>query len=184
MQKLTIMKRLFYPIVALGILMISGAMTFTPPSYTIKSGYSVEFKSKDPSGIFKTLKGSVLFDENDLAISKINFTIPVESISTGNGMMNKKAQIEEWFNSEKYPDIKFASSKIEKSSDGFSVSGSLTIKGTSKEKRIPMKVVKAGNDLTFTGTFPVNRMDFKVGHKSDAVPDVMNITYSIPVTKK
>ena len=43
------MKRLFYPIVALGILVISGAMTLTAPTYTIKSGYNVEFKSKDPS---------------------------------------------------------------------------------------------------------------------------------------
>ena len=178
------MKRLVYPILALGILIISGAMTLTAPAYTIKTGYSIEFKSKDPSGVFKTLKGNVSFDENDLATSKFNFTIPVESISTGNGMMNKKAQIEEWFNSEKYPDIKYVSSKIEKSSDGYMVTGTLTIKGTSKEKKVPLKVVKNGSELTFTGTFNVNRADYKVGHKSDAVPDIMNLSYSIPVSKK
>ena len=47
-----------------------------------------------------------------------------------------------------------------------------------------MKVTKSGNDLVLTGTFGVNRIEYKVGKKSDAVPDVMNITYSIPVTKK
>lgn len=178
------MKRLFYPLAAFGILMVSGAMTLTAPAYTIKTGYSIGFKSKDPSGVFKTLKGNVSFDENDLASSKFNLIIPVESISTGNGMMNKKAQIEEWFNSEKYPDIKYISSKIEKSSDGYTVTGTLTIKGTSKEKKVPLKVVKNGGDLTFSGSFNVNRADFKVGHKSDAVPDIMSISYSIPVTKK
>ena len=178
------MKKLVFPFLALGILIVSGAMTLTAPAYTIKTGYSIEFKSKDPSGVFKTLKGNISFDENDLATSKFNFTIPVESISTGNGMMNKKAQIEEWFNSEKYPDIKYVSSKIENSSDGYMVTGTLTLKGTSKEKKVPLKVAKNGAELTFSGTFNVNRADYKVGHKSDAVPDIMNISYSIPVTKK
>jgi polyisoprenoid-binding protein YceI len=178
------MKHLFYPIVAVVILIVSGAMILTVPAYSIKAGYNIEFKSKDPSGVFKTLKGNVLFDENDLDNSKFEFTIPVQSISTGNGMMNKKAQTEEWFDSSKHPDIKYVSTKIEKSADGFMVFGVLTIKGISKEKKVPLKVDKSGNELLFTGAFGVNRIEHKVGHKSDAVPDVMNITYSIPVTKK
>jgi polyisoprenoid-binding protein YceI len=58
------------------------------------------------------------------------------------------------------------------------------MKGVTKEKTIPAKVSKSGSDLTFSGTFSVNRIDYKVGKKSEAVPDVMNITYSLPVAKK
>lgn len=178
------MKRITYPLLSLGVLVLSGAMSLTPPSYSIKSGYNIEFKSKDPSGVFKTLKGNISFDENDLEGSKFNFTIPVSSISTGNGMMNKKAQTDEWFSAEKHPDIKFVSSQIEKSGDGYSIEGTLTIKGISKGKKVPMKLSKSDKDLTFKGEFTVNRADFKVGKKSDAVPDIMNISYSIPATKK
>lgn len=85
------MKNIIYPFCAASLLLLSAAMIVTAPSYTIKTGYNIEFKSKDPSGVFKTLKGTISFDETDLASSKINFTIPVSSISTGNGMMNKKA---------------------------------------------------------------------------------------------
>ena len=60
----------------------------------------------------------------------------------------------------------------------------LTIKGVSKEKKVPMKLTKNGSELTLSGTFTVNRAEHKVGKKSDSVPDIMNITYSIPVTKK
>jgi polyisoprenoid-binding protein YceI len=98
--------------------------------------------------------------------------------------MNKKAQTEEWFDAEKNPEIKFESTKITKSGEGYNVLGNLTIKGITKSKKVPMKVVKSGNDLILTGAFGVNRIEFKVGKKSDAVPDVMNINYSIPVTKK
>lgn len=178
------MKKVFYPLAASLLLLTSSKLAFTPQDYKVKEGHSIAFKSKDPSGIFKDAKGSVKFDENDLENSSIDLTFKVNSISTGNGMMNKKAQTEEWFDADKHPEIKFESTKIAKSGDAFNVLGNLTIKGITKAKKVPMKVTKSGNDLVLTGTFGVNRIEYKVGKKSDAVPDVMNITYSIPVTKK
>jgi polyisoprenoid-binding protein YceI len=178
------MKNIFYPLMAATILLTSAMNVAPSQDFKIADGYSIAFKSKDPSGVFKTMKGTVKFDEADLPNSKFDLQFVVSSISTGNGMMNKKAQIEEWFNAAKYPEIKFTSTKVVKSGSDYSVSGKLTIKGISKEKSIPLKATKVGANYTFSGSFTVNRMDFKVGHKSDAVPDVMNISYSIPVLKK
>lgn len=178
------MKKVYYPLAVSLLLLTSAKLAFTPQDYKVKEGHSIAFKSKDPSGIFKDAKGSVKFDENDLENSSIDLTFKVNSISTGNGMMNKKAQTEEWFDADKHPEIKFESTKIAKSGDAYNVQGNLTIKGITKVKKVPMKVTKSGNDLVLTGTFGVNRIEHKVGKKSDAVPDIMNITYSIPVTKK
>jgi polyisoprenoid-binding protein YceI len=58
------------------------------------------------------------------------------------------------------------------------------MKGVTKEKKVPLKVVKSPTGLVFSGSFSVNRMDYKVGKPSDAVPNNMNISYSIPVLKK
>lgn len=177
------MKNLFYPLLAALILFTSAAVSISTQDYIIKDGYSIEFKSTDPSGSFN-MNGSIKFDENDLANSKFNLNFPVSSISTGNGMKNKKAQTSEWFSAAKHPNVTFVSSKIEKSGNDYLVSGTLQIKGVSKDKKIPMKVVKSGSELTFKGDFTVNRMEFKVGKPSDIVPNNMNISYSIPVTKK
>lgn len=178
------MKRMFYPLLAGVILFTSLAMTMSTEEYKIKNDHSIKFTSKDPKGEFKEMKGVVKFDENDLAGSKFDLTFMISSISTGNGMMNKKSQTEEWFNVSKYPEIRYISNKIEKADNGYNVVGTLTMKGVSKEKRIPLKVTKSGNDLTFSGNFKVNRIDYKVGKKSDAVPDNIDVSYSIPVTKK
>ncbi len=178
------MKNIFYPLLAATVLLTSAMYVSPLQDFKIADGYSIAFKSKDPSGVFKTMKGTIKFDEADLPNSKFDLQFVVSSISTGNGMMNKKAQIEEWFNAAKYPEIKFTSTKVVKSGSDYSVSGKLTIKGITKEKNIPLKATKAGSNYTFSGSFTVNRMDFKVGHKSDAVPDVMNISYAIPVLKK
>ncbi len=178
------MKNIFYPLLAATVLLTSAMYVSPLQDFKIADGYSIAFKSKDPSGVFKTMKGTIKFDEADLPNSKFDLQFVVSSISTGNGMMNKKAQIEEWFNAAKYPEIKFTSTKVVKSGSDYSVSGKLTIKGITKEKNIPLKATKVGANYTFSGSFTVNRMDFKVGHKSDAVPDVMNISYAIPVLKK
>lgn len=179
------MKKIIYTTLTIGYVILTGAMTFNTPSYDIKQGFSIEFKSKDPSGVFKVLKGTVNFDENDLDGSKFHFTIPINSISTGNGMMNKKAQTEEWFHAEKHPEIKYVSHKIEKlKPETYLVDGTLTIKGVSRNQKVPLKLTKHGHELIFKGDFAINRAEFKVGKKSDAVPDIMNISYSLPVTKK
>jgi polyisoprenoid-binding protein YceI len=99
-------------------------------------------------------------------------------------MMNKKAQIDEWFDAEKFPKITFVSTKIEKTDKGVSIYGDLKIKGTSKPTKINAAVTGSGDKLSFSGTFNVKRSDFKVGHKSETVPDIMKIEFEVPVTKK
>ncbi|MBI1837423.1 MAG: YceI family protein [Flavobacteriia bacterium] len=178
------MKRMFYPLVAGMLLMSSAYVSITSQDWKISENHSIEFISKDPTGIFKDFKGTIKYDEKDLAGSKFDVSIDVSSISTGNGMMNKKAQTEEWFNSEKFPEIKYTSSKIEKSETGITLYGDLKIKGTSKPTKIKVAVKNSGDKATFSGTFNVNRIDFHVGHKSETVPDVMKIVFEIPVTKK
>lgn len=179
------MKKIFYPALAVCIFVSSAFVTITASKdYVFKEGFTIAFKSKDPSGEFKKAKGNITFDADNLANSKFDISIDVSSINTGNSMQNKKAQTSEWFEASKYPNIKFVSSKVEKSGDGYTITGKMTMKGVTKDKKIPATLTKSGNDLTFSGKFTVNRIDYGVGEKSDAVPDVMNISYSIPVTEK
>jgi polyisoprenoid-binding protein YceI len=178
------MKNLIYPMLASVLLVTSAFMSTSTQEWKIASNYSIKFISKDPTGIFKVFKGTIKYDEKDLAGSKFDLSIDVSSISTGNGMMNKKAQIDEWFSAEKFPQITFVSSKIEKTEKGVSIYGDLKIKGTSKPTKINATVTGSGDRMSFEGTFNVKRSDFKVGHKSETVPDIMKIEFEVPVTKK
>lgn len=179
------MKKKLYFVFAVLLFTSSAFVTLTTQSeYTVKEGFSIAFKSKDPSGDFKKVKGTIKFDEADLGQSKFDITIDVNSISTGNAMQSKKAQTEEWFEASKYPQIKYISTKVEKATDGYLITGNLTMKGVTKVKKITTKVEKATSGPVFTGKFSVNRIEFGVGKKSDAVPDFMNITFTVPTSKK
>lgn len=152
-------------------------------SWSIKSDYSIKFSGEDASGIFKTFSGNIVFDENNLAASSFAVTIDVGSINTGNGMQNKHAKGEEWFDAAKYPAIKYTSSKIVKSGAGYTATGTLEVKGVKKEVSLPFTFKAAGNAGTFSGTFNINRNDFKVGKPGGDVADVIKVEVNVPVTK-
>ena len=178
------MKNIFESILFFAFLIASAAFTFLPiDHYVVSSGYTIGFVSADPSGSFTSMSGDIYFDDADLVNSKFNLSIDVSTISTGNGMRNKKAQTSEWFNATTYPNIKFKSTSIVKNATGYIITGDLTMRGITKTYSIPAVKTKSGNTITFSGSFSVDRIEFKVGKKSTVVPDKMVVTYVVPATK-
>lgn len=159
-------------------LLLCAFTIYSSVTWKIANGYSVKFTSNDPSGTFTSLKGDVAFDEKDLAASKFDVTVDVSSINTGNGMKNKKALSEEYFDVAKYPVIKFVSDKITKTGSGYQAAGTLEMHGTKKPVTVPFTF----SNNTFTGSFDVNRIDYGVGVAGHAA-SVLKIDLSVPVTK-
>ncbi len=166
------------------LLVITAVFAFSvAQKWAIADKYSIKFSSSEVAGIFKTFSGSIDFDEANPASSKFDVTIDVNSINTGNGLQNKHAKGEEWFDAAKYPAIKYTSKKIVKAGAGYQVTGNLTIKGVSKEFTIPFTFKKAGAGATFNGSFTVNRSDFKIGKPGGEVGEQIKIDVAVPVTK-
>jgi polyisoprenoid-binding protein YceI len=174
------MKKLIFPI-AIGATMLFSAFTaYDSMNWKIASGYSVKFTSDDPSGVFTSMTGDIVFDENNLAASKFNVTIDVKSINTGNGMKNTKAQNSDWLDADKYPTIKFTSTTISKAaSGGYGALGTLDMHGVQKQIMIPFTFT----NNTFAGSFSVNRSDYNVGAAGGHASSVLKIDVSVPVTK-
>jgi polyisoprenoid-binding protein YceI len=158
------------------------AFTFVQ-TWTITDKHNISFSSNDVSGIFKTFKGSILFDEQSLTASRFDVTIDVASINTGNGLQNKHAKGEEWFDAAKYPVIRFTSKSIAKAGAAYQVTGDLTMRGVTKQLTIPFTFKKALNGATFNGTFTVNRSDFKIGKPGGDVAEQIKVTVAVPVVK-
>ena len=153
-------------------------------AWTISPDYSIKFSSNDAGGIFKTFSGNILFDEQNLAGSKFDVMIDVSSINTGNGLQNKHAKSDEWFDVAKYPSIKFTSDKIVKSGAGFTATGNHEIHGVKKIISLPFSFAKTATGGLFTGSFSVNRNDYHIGKPGEEVGEVIKIDLSVPVTKK
>jgi polyisoprenoid-binding protein YceI len=152
--------------------------------WKIAENHTIAFSNSDVSGVFKDVSGIINFDSGNLGTSKFTLKIKVESINTGNGLQNKHAKGDEWFNAEKYPEIEFSASKIEKTESGYKAIGILELHGVKKEISVPFTFVKKGAKGTFIAKFKVNRIDYGVGKKGNEVGETINITATIPVLKK
>ena len=177
------MKKYWIHFIATG-LAITALFAFTfSQTWQITDKYNISFSSNDVAGIFKTFKGSIVFDDQTLAASKFDVTIDAASINTGNGLQNKHAKSEEWFDVAKYPVIRYSSKKIVKTGAIYQVTGDLQLHGVTKELTIPFTFKKAGNSGTFNGTFTINRNDFKLGKPGGDVAEQIKVEVAVPVTK-
>ena len=163
------------------VLIIASAFTFIQSqNWKIADGYSVKFDGGDPSGEFTGLKGTIQFDEKNLATSKFEVSIDVASINTGNGMKNTHAKGAGWFDAEKNPTINFTSATITKAATGFEAKGTLEMHGVKKDFMMPFTF--ANN--TFASAFEVNRMDFNLDDGKHAkMSPTMKVTINVPVAK-
>ncbi len=177
------MRLFFYPVAAL-IVLAGSAFTFiAAQNWQVADGYSVAFSSDDASGIFKGLKGGVVFDEQNPAASKFDVTVDVASINTGNGLQNKHAKSDEWFDAAKYPAIHYVSKQVVKTGSRYQVTGDLEIHGIKQQVTIPFSFQKMATGGSFAGKFTVNRNDFKLGNPGGDVGEVIKIDLSVPVTR-
>jgi polyisoprenoid-binding protein YceI len=163
------------------IVIIASAFTFMASlDWKISEKYSVKFDGGDPSGEFTGLKGTIQFDANNLAASKFDCTVDVETINTGNGMKNTHAKSDKWLDAAKYPSIRFASKSINKTTSGFEATGTLDFHGVQKEITLPFTFV----NNVFAASFEVNRLDYNI---NTAEPkhgaSVLKVTLNVPVTK-
>jgi polyisoprenoid-binding protein YceI len=176
------MNRIIFPIAIVTTLILSAFTTFISINWKIAEGYSIKFIGEHPSGVFTSFKGVIQFDENNLETSKFDVSIDVASINTGNGIRNKHAKDEKWFDVKNYPEIKFTSSSITKTSSGYLANGTLQMHGVQKQISIPFTF---SNNI-FNGSFNVNRLDYKIGTikgMSARASTDYKVEISVPVTK-
>lgn len=150
--------------------------------WKIADGYSINFTSTDPTGVFNKMSGDITFDPANLDAAKFDVKVDVSSINTGNGTQNKHAKSAKWFDAETYPHISFTSSKFNKTASGYNVEGTLEIHGVKKPFTMPFTF----KDNVFASSYMVNRMDFGVGSMkgmSKKVPAELKVDISVPVTK-
>lgn len=174
------MKKNTYLLAALALIVASAFTFIQSQEWKIADGNSVKFEGGDPSGEFTGVKGTIQFDEKNLAASKFEVSIDVASINTGNGMKNTHAKSENWFDVAKYPSITFVSSSITKTDAGFETKGVMEMHGIKKEMTLPFTFV----NNTFASNIEVNRFDFGIddGKHPKMLPS-LKVAITVPVSK-
>ena len=115
-------------------------------------------------GRFKKFDAQLAFDPKKPEAAKIAITIDLGSAALGVAETEAELAKPDWFNTPQFPKASFQSTTVKSQGAGkFEVAGKLAIKGTSRDIVVPVVLAPAGNNTTATGSFAIQRLDFKIG---------------------
>lgn len=120
-------------------LALAAAPAALAQSYTIDSAHSkAQFSVRhmmvsNVRGEFSKMKGTIDYDEKDPSAIRVEATIEVASINTGEPKRDEHLKSPDFFDAAKYPVITFRSKSARKTANGLAVTGDLTIHGVTKE---------------------------------------------------
>ncbi|MBD77675.1 MAG: protein yceI precursor [Crocinitomicaceae bacterium] len=117
-------------------------------------------------GEIRGMKGSLLFNENNLALSFFNVCIDPTTIFTDDEKRDNHLKDPDFFDTEKYKTICIKSSEIVKSNNGYRLKGKLTILNTTKPIEFDFTVTSKNGVRILKGEFEVNRFDFGLAAES------------------
>jgi polyisoprenoid-binding protein YceI len=120
------------------------------------------------SGNFKDFSVVLKSEKEDFSDATVEGTIQAASISTDNDYRDKHLKSDDFFNAEKFPEIKFKSTKFEKLGDNkYKITGDLTMRDVTK--KVTFDAVLNGTLKTDKGLLSawkasttINRFDYNL----------------------
>ncbi len=117
-------------------------------------------------GQFHEFSGTAHVDTANPAASKVDLTITAASVSTGNADRDGHLQSNDFFGAQDNPQITFSSTDVSRDGATWTITGDLTIKGTTKPVTIDFDEVGSAQDpfgntrVGFEGSTTVKRSDW------------------------
>jgi polyisoprenoid-binding protein YceI len=136
------------------------------PSHTL-----VEFSAKHlmittVKGRITDVDGVIHADEKDIKDSSVEVTLKAASIDTRTEQRDNHLRSADFLEVEKYPEIKFRSTRIEGSKQEFKLTGDLTIRGVTRPVTLDVtfegqtKDPWGGERIGFSASGKIDRRDF------------------------
>ena len=148
-------------------------------------------------GFFRDFTGSVNYDTADPTKSTVEFTAKATSVDTGVAGRDRHLRTADFFDVEKFPDLTFKSTKVEKKGNAWMLTGDFTMKGVTKSITFPFEISgwlpadeRGGGKMGITAQTTINRRDFGVNYGSTlptgvaALSDEVKINLQIEAGKK
>lgn len=168
------MKRTLAALALFGLLTSVSPASAAPKTWAIDPNHSTvgftirHFFGKVP-GSFTKFSGAVVYDAEKPESSSATVEIDASTINTNNSMRDGDLKGEEFFDVEKFPTIKFVSTKVVKTADNqLSVEGTLTMRGVTKPVTLAVTFLGSGPGFNgemragFDASTRINRKDYGI----------------------
>lgn len=180
-------------VLAMGGVLAMAAAAPPPVHYTLDPArsllrFSFVQAGANNSGRFGKFTTDVLFSGDNLAASKIDVTVDITSLDTGDKERDDTLKGADLFDVKKFPQARFVANKITQSGQGrYDAQGKLTLRNVTRDIKLPITFqnkIEGGKNMGYlTGRATLKRLDFGVGQgdwkSTEWVNDEVNVTFSL-----
>jgi polyisoprenoid-binding protein YceI len=132
-------------------------------------GFQVRHFVSKVRGGFADFSGTINIDAAKPEASSVEFTVKVASIDTNEPKRDAHLKSPDFFDADKYPEIRFVSRKVVPAGEGkYAVTGDLTMRGVTKEVTLPvvftgfLKTPFGDERAGFETSLTLNRKEFGI----------------------
>jgi len=152
--------------------LLAGCAFFAPPlaaqQRLLPAQSEIAFTSRQMGvpvqGRFRTFEAQIEFDPKQPDAARIVLRIDLASVSIGTAETEAELAKPGWFDTSRFPQASFTSSRVKLAGPGrFDVTGTLALKGASRELTVPVTLFQAGPSTTASGSFVIRRLDYRIG---------------------
>jgi polyisoprenoid-binding protein YceI len=130
------------------------------------------------------------FSPDDLSASRLDVTVDIGSLDTGDQERDDTLRSNDLFAATKFPQAHFTATQIAKTAAGFEATGKLTIRGVTRDMRVPFTFRTATENGAavgyMSGKTSLRRLDYGVGQgdwkATDQVGDDVGVSFALRLT--
>lgn len=176
---------------------IAGAAAETPAlvHYVLDPGrstleYTFTQAGAQNKGRFTRFPVTFDFSPDNLAASRLDVTVDIGSLDTGDKERDDTLRSEDLFAVAKFPQAHFAAAQINRTANGFEAVGKLTIRGVTHDVRVPFTFRTATENGVpagyMSGKTTLRRLDYGVGQgdwkATDQVANEVGVSFALRLT--
>ncbi len=135
-------------------------------------------------GAFGKFSTELVYDDKNPVAGKLDVTVQIASLDTQDQDRDDTLKSEDLMNVAKFPTAHYSAS-IQSTAGDLVAVGKLTLRGVTRDLRIPVKIQSTGGGVTISGETAIKRLDFGIGRgewkATDTVGDEVKLQFKVPL---
>ena len=141
----------------------------------------------ESKGSFKQFATELNYDEKNLAGSSLKVTVQTGSLDTQDKDRNDTLAGADLFDVAKFPAAVYVASSFAKGAHGIEAVGKLTLRGVTRDLRVPLTIGTTAAGLTLSGETTIKRLEYGIGQgdwkSTEWVGDEVKLQYKVALTR-
>jgi polyisoprenoid-binding protein YceI len=164
------------------------AARFTQAPGTGSLTFSFMQAGAENRGSFRQFATELVYDAKNPTAGSLKVTVQTASLETQDKDRNDTLAGADLFDVKKYPTAQYVANSFAKRADGqLEAIGKLTLRGVTKDLRVPLNLRAAGDGYELSGEVTVARLDFGVGQgewqSTEWVGNEVKLQYKVPLVR-